>query len=328
MLDVELTLDVLEFHGLLRLGKRTGDWYTAYCPFHSGGQERRPSFGVLVTDQYKGGQHYPRGFSHCFACGYAGDFTTTITRILESKSIKQTGLEWLSQNIPGYAPDLESDDLIPAELFDQVTSKFAISAIEQKTMSFVSEEELASYRFTVPYMYDRKLTDDVIELYDIGFDQNWVPPGRKKPVPCITIPIRDKQGRTLFFCRRSINGKLYNYPEGVTKPVFGLDVLPKECRSVVVCESAINAMTAHVYGYDAVALLGTGNTYQKQQMRELGIKEFVLAFDGDEAGRKAAKKWKGWLRDIAVVWTITMPEGKDVNDVSKDEFDQLYRERE
>ena len=177
-------------------------------------------------------------------------------------------------------------------------------------------------------MYERKLTDEVIEKYDIGYDAKWIPPGRKKPVPCITIPVRDRQGRTLLLCRRSIQGKLYNYPTGVQKPVFGIDVLPYGLKTVIICESAINAMTAVVYGYNAVALLGTGNPYQIQQLKELGVQNFVICMDGDEAGQKATMKLKKALRTVAMVWSITMPDGKDLNDCSKEEFDNLYLKRE
>ena len=121
---------------------------------------------------------------------------------------------------------------------------------------------------------------------------------------------------------------MYNYPEGVLKPVFGVDQIPQGCRSVIICESAINAITAEVYGYDAVALLGTGNSYQIQQLKELGVSEFVICTDGDEAGRKAAQRLKKSLSSVALVWIIPMPDGKDLNDLSQDEFNEVYSRRE
>ena len=131
----------------------------------------------------------------------------------------------------------------------------------------------------------------------------------------------------MFFCRRSIAGKFFNYPTGVTKPVYGLYELPDNCKSVIVCESCFNALTCWVYGKPAVALLGTGNSYQIQQLKELGVNEFVLAFDPDEAGRKATEKLKCALHSVAIVWSYAnIPAGKDINDLTKDEFDNLYVE--
>ena len=113
-------------------------------------------------------------------------------------------------------------------------------------------------------------------------------------------------GNTLFFCRRSVKGKIYNYPQGVTKPVFGIDMIPEGTTSLIICESCINCLTAVSYGYNAVALMGTGNAYQIQQLKELGVADFIICTDGDEAGRRAANKLKNQLSSIAMVWMIPM----------------------
>ena len=73
--------------------------------------------------------------------------------------------------------------------------------------------------------------------------------------------------------------------------------------------------------------MGTGNSLQIQQLKELGVDEFVLCMDGDDAGRKAAERLKRQLKSVAIVWVIDMPEGKDLNDCDKSTFDQLYLER-
>lgn len=334
MADIRAIIEKLHTLGYLEPIRQTGNYMTCRCPFHGGGHEKKPSFGILLVDEYRGGQHYPAGFGHCFSCQYAKPLDKLVADILRLHSVQADAVEWLKQNIPGFDPSAgmtDEDMLIPPNLMGAVISKYAIDytrSLTSPTTEYVSEEELAKYRFTVPYMYERKLTDAVIEEYDVGFDINWIPPGRKKPVPCITFPVRDEQGRTLFFCRRSVEGKLYNYPVGVTKPVFGLDRLPKDCKSIIICESIINALTARVYGYNAVALMGTGNSYQTTQLRRLGAREFILCFDGDDAGKKASNKWKNNLKDIAMIWTIHMPDGKDLNDCTKEEFDQLYKERD
>ena len=330
-MDVELILETLQRHGLARPVKRMGDWYQCYCPFHNNGNERKPSCGVSVVTQVRAGSVYPEGLWHCFSCQASYTMEVGVSKILELHEIKQSGQEWLVQNVPGYEVDPDFEYLVPEGLMEAITSKYAVEYIKQKsspTPVYVSEEQLASYRFTIPYMYERRLTDKIIEDYDIGYDANWIPPGRKKPVPCITIPVRDREGRTLFFCRRSVEGKLYNYPQGVTKPVFGIDMIPSGTKSIIICESAINALTAVSYGYPAVALLGTGNSYQIQQLKELGAAEFVLCMDGDDAGKRAAAKLRKALKSVALIWTIHMPDGKDLNDCDKELFDRLYQQRD
>lgn len=327
-MDILEVVDKLAEFELIRKHKRVGNYMQIYCPFHNDGKERKPSCGILLVDEFRGGKKYPQGFTHCFTCGYAHTIDQTITDLLKQQNIQKSGVDWLVENIPGFElEDTESDFLIPNELMGALLSKYAvdyISTLTSKKQEYVSEAELAKYRFTVPYMYERKLTDELIEKFDVGFDANWIPPGRKKPVPCITFPVRDINGNTLFFCRRAISTKLFNYPQGITKPVYGLYELPNGCKSVVVCESCFNAITSTRYGRPAVALLGTGNSYQIQQLKELGVREFILAFDPDEAGQRATAKLKKALRSVAIVWSFDgIPPGKDINDLTQEEFDAL-----
>ena len=332
-MDIEKILKTLEQHNLLRTSKISGDWYTIYCPFHSDGKERKPSCGVLLHDQYRNGQHYPAGLFHCFACQTSKSLIDAVTYILENNNVSSDTVTWLKENIPGFDVSEtleESNALIPHNIWEQVTNKFAIDYISAKSntqFNNVSEVELAKYRYTVPYMYTRGLTDELIAKYDIGFDRNHIPPGRKKELPCITFPVRDEKGNTLFLCRRSIEGKYFNYPENVNKPVYGLYELPPDCKSVIICESCINCLTAVKYGYAAVALLGTGTTYQMNQLKMLGVHEFVLCLDGDAAGRRAAQKIKRALECVALIWTMEMPDGKDANDCDKATFDEIYQNR-
>lgn len=329
--DVIDVLEKLQTLGFIKLGKISNNYYTAHCPFHKDGQERRPSFGVLLRDEYRNRQHYPIGWSNCFTCGWHGTLPEMVSEILKRRSITQTGLEWLTENIPGFSPDQEFESLIPNDLMKATQEKFAVNYIQEltnKSTSYVSEEELASYRFTVDYMYERKLTDEIIEKYDVGYDANFVPYGRSKPVPCITFPVHDRDGNTLFICRRSIQGKMYNYPTGVTKPLYGVDMIPPGTHSVFICESIINSLTLSSWGFQSVALMGTGNPVQMQQLRELGAREYNVCTDGDEAGVRAAKKLKNALSKNALIWVVPMPPGKDINDLTYEEFMNQYSQRE
>lgn len=331
-MDVVKILDKLQTAGLVRVHRQVNNYMQVYCPFHNDGNEKKPSCGVLIHEEIRNGQRYPEGWWHCFSCQKVATMEEAVTEILRNKSISKSGSDWLKENIPGFEGTSNFDYLIPTDTMQKLSSKFALNYIRAKTSApiqeYVSEEELQRYRYTVPYMYERKLTDDIIARYDIGYDGDWIPPGRKQKVPCITFPVRDKSGRTLFLCRRSIAGKLFNYPTGVTKPVYGIDMISKGCKTLLICESCLDALLAVSWGYDAIALLGTGNAYQIQQLKELGVSEFVICTDGDDAGIRAAKKLKNALRSVAIVWTVKMPPGKDVNDLTEQEFYDLYQERE
>lgn len=330
-MNVEKILLTLENHNLIRTNKPRGNWYSIYCPFHSGGEEKKPSCGVLLHDEYRNGQKYPEGMFHCFACGAHKTMVEAVGDILKSKNISTSGLEWLQTNIPGFQVD-SFEYLVPKDLMQSVSSKYAVEYIQKLSkpeVNYISEEELASYRYTVPYMYERGLTDDLIVKFDVGYDANWIPPGRKNPAPCITFPVRNKFGKTLFLCRRVINYKMYNYPEGVEKPLYGIDMIPKGCNELMIVESCINALTCWKYGHPAVALMGTGNSLQVHQLKELGVSNIVLAMDGDDAGRRASAKLKRALKSCSIVWTMHLPDGKDVNDLkSLEEFNGIYSNRD
>ena len=195
--------------------------------------------------------------------------------------------------------------------------------ITSETKKYISEQELDSYRYTHPYMYKRKLTDEIIDLFDIGYD---------KSTECITFPNRDINGNCLFIARRSVKTKFFNYPQDVEKPVYGLyecNICAKTIKNwfpneIIICESMLDALTCWVYGKYAVALNGTGNENQFKTLRNMPNRKFILATDMDEAGLKARERIRQSLSNKLVteyVWDINV--AKDINDMNKEYFDSL-----
>lgn len=269
------------------------------CPNHANGQEKRPSCGIRTTST-NGAEV---GQVHCFTCGYTVSLPTFISNCFGKQDFGNYGKKWLLKHFSGI--DNTTNRKIDLNLN-------RTNFVKTKN-DYVSEEELESYRYTHPYMYKRGLTDEIIEKYDIGYD---------KKTDCITMPIRDEKGRTLFFCRRSVKTKFFNYPEGVEKPIYGIYELPKDCKEIVVCESVFNALTCVKYGKPAIAMLGTGNNYQFEQIKELPVRRIILGFDGDEAGDKAAERFRKNVTN-KIIHQYEIPRGKDINDLTKEEFDEL-----
>lgn len=329
-MDIERVVEKLADRGMIRPNRIIGQYYSMCCPFHNNGNEKKPSSGIRLTEEYKNGQLYPAGLWHCFSCRRAYKLEDFIAELLKIHDISTPVEMWMEENIEGYNPNTEFEYLMPKDMMKSLTDKFAVSQMKQmtqKAQSYVSEEELSKYRFTVKYMYDRKLTDLIIDLFDVGFDANFIPYGRKKRIPCITFPVRDRSGNTLFICRRSVEGKAFYLPKDVEKPVYGLYELPKDCKSVVIAESCFNVLTSYVYGYPAVGLLGTGTPNQIKQLKSLGVSEFVVATDPDDAGDKGAAKLKRELKNVGMVRRMYLPEGKDINDLTKEEFEECYQSR-
>ena len=323
-------LQKLESMKLIRLNRIIGNWYSIYCPFHNDGNEKKPSCGVLLHDETRNGQTYSIGMFHCFSCSAVYSFQDGISKILKERGVSdRSGLDWLKENI-GEFEELDFDYLLPRELVQNLNNQFALDYIisqTQKKTEYISEEELSKYRYTVQYMYDRKLTDEVIEKFDVGVDLHFVPADRVREVPCITFPVRDESGKTLFIYRRAMNTKNFYMPAGLEKPVYGLYELGENRNSVIICESIFNALTCYVYGYPAIALFGTGTTLQLNKLKLLGVKEFILGLDPDDAGIRGCKKLKNALKSVAIVRKMEIPVGKDINDLTKEEFDIAIRER-
>ena len=325
-MDVIRAIELLDSAGIIRANKVQGDYYSIYCPVHSNGHETHPSCGVLIRDKYMNGQRYPASWVHCFTCGVNKQLYEVVEDISKSKPIS-SDLRLQLEQLLDVGIHIDEDKIIAPGVMKTLEAKYALKSIRaklNKEESFISEEELAKYRYTVPYMFERKLTYDMIDKYDVGVDLHFVPYGAKKEVPCITFPVRDTKGRTIMIVRRAIEIKRFYIPSEIEKPVYGIYELPLNCQSVVICESCLNAITSTMYGRPAVALLGTGTPHQMNILRKLGIRQFICGFDPDEAGRKATNRVKRYLHDCSMICEFQgIPEGKDINDLSKEEFDNL-----
>lgn len=291
----------LAANGISLLGhmRQTGHNVMVACPYHGNGQEKRPSAGIDMRD----------GTFHCFACGQVHTLPEVVSFCFSKDDILgQFGWEWLLKNF--LTIQVESRKEIPLEL--------SRNHNQTENRQYVSEAVLDSFRYTHPYHYKRKLTDEIIEKFDLGFD---------KETNCITFPVRDVSGNTLFVAKRSVQTKFFNYPMNAEKPVYGLyelSQLPKYPKEVIICESMIDCLTAWVYGKYAVALNGLGNELQFKQLNEMPCRKFILATDMDEAGRNARVRIRKNIKGKIVteyIWLVN--EAKDINDMSREMFDNL-----
>lgn len=57
-------------------------------------------------------------------------------------------------------------------------------------------------------------------------------------------------------------------------------------------------------------------------LNKSGIINYYLCLDGDEAGRNGIRKFIANVKN-AFISIVNIPEGKDVNDLTKDEFEKL-----
>lgn len=282
------------------------------CPVHADGQERKPSCGISTVNK----EEVPAGTVHCFTCGYTATLEQMVSHCFGKDDEGAFGKEWLIKNFLTISIENRKDIILDLQRGNNKNSS-----------KYISEEELDSYRYYHPYMYKRRLTDEVIEQFDVGYDKHFELVDKfgkvKSVLSCLTFPVRDISGDTLFIARRSVDIKFFHYPEGVNKPVYGIYELPKDTNEIIVCESVLNALTCYAYGKPAVALLGLGTEYQYDQLRKLGCRKIITALDPDAAGQRATEKLKKALKGNKLVTSFILPEGKDINDLEKEEFENL-----
>lgn len=282
------------------------------CPYHGGGQEKKPSAGIRKSD----------GMFHCFACNEIHSLPEVISFCFGKTDdiFGKFGWQWLLKNFATIQIEQRKD--IELDLSRNREHK-------EKHTKYVTEEELDSYRYYHQYWETRKITDEtLIELFDLGYDKN---------TQCITMPVRDINGNCLFVARRSVRTKFFNYPEGVEKPLYGLYELSSVLKGravilksefvnfdeIIVCESMIDALTCWQYHRVAVALNGLGTTLQFKQLTELPCRKLILATDNDEAGMHAREIIRKNVKGKIITEYILPADKKDINELSQEEFNNL-----
>ena len=290
-----------------------GENLQSNCPFHKNGQERKPSFGVNGDIDR----------CHCFSCSWSGTIEEMISELYGYQDKGKFGKRWLIKRFN--TVEIETRPNI-MEGFNERNNRLNDRNINRLDNlnnnpvdnTYISDEELDKYRYIHPYMYERKMDDRVIEIFDIGYD---------KETECITFPIRDKNGNCLFIARRSVKTKFFSYPQGVEKPVYGLyelyqlDEFPKE---IYICESMIDAITiwTHHNKY-AIALNGLGNDLQFSQLNSMPNRTFILATDNDSAGIKARIRLKKYITNKIIKEIILPSNRKDINECTYDELENI-----
>ena len=308
--DTQSVLDRLKFdlaqHGVDRFHqfRRNGDNIQTSCPFHKNGQERKPSFGVNGEIDK----------CHCFSCGWAGTIEEMISELYGYQDEGKFGKRWLIKRFN--TVEIETRPNIMDgfngrnnSLNDRNINRLDNLNNNSVDNTYISDEELDKYRYIHPYLYQRGLTDEIIERFDIGYDRE-----RKE----ITFPVRDIEGRCVFVAGRSTERKFFRLQQGLNKPLYqGYRFVDGSYKICYVTESFLNCLTCWKYDKPAIAMLGTGNKKQYEILNKLPVREYILAFDPDEAGRKATERFRNNVHG-KIIKELVYPDSRDINDLQEE----------
>lgn len=265
------------------------------CPYHKGGQERKPSMGIkLYTDEYQ-----TAGTCNCFTC----KITTNISRMVKDL----LGDKYNEDEVEGRF-GLKEGIINAAVVKEQHnTVKFVVP-----NNTVIPEAQLREYRYYNDYLKYRGITERTANVYDIGYDSI---------NDHITFPIKDVYNRCIGVGRRAIQEKKYYYPSGMKKPLYGIYELPQIVRHLYCVEGPFNLWSLYQYRKTGVALLGTGSSSQYHDLLKIECKDYVLALDGDDAGRDGTYKLGTFLKaNNKIVYVADVLDGKDINDMTEQQF--------
>lgn len=177
----------------------------------------------------------------------------------------------------------------------------------------------------------RGLPEDVLRLNRVGFDPGPRHVDRPDGVPRssgIVLPVLDDDGRAVFTQIRRlgprITGPRYLNCANRAAPNPRLAIYRSSGASrgpVVICEGAIDALTAAAAGCRSVAVLGStvADTRVADRITRLHADGVVIAFDADAAGDRGAAELANLLRTRGVRAARLRPpeQASDLNDWSR-----------
>ena len=329
--------------------KKSGREYHGRCPFHD---DSSPSFSVSPDKQVY----------HCFGCGASGGLISFVMEYDKVDFI--SAIENLASlaglEVPKEAADPESG---------QRKALYAI--IEQADQAFRKALKSNPNRErAVNYLKGRGLTGFIAHRFGLGyapdgwrflFDQLGTETQTKKHLldAGLTVvnsqgreydrfrdramfPIRDIRGRTIAFGGRVLDEskpKYLNSPETKlfhkSDTLYGLYEARQACRSldrVLVVEGYMDVVALAQFGIDfAVATLGTALTGQHLDRLSRQTAQVIVCFDGDQAGRIAAKRaldtMLPFLSDEFSIRFLFLPDGHDPDSLVRYEGTDAFLRR-
>ena len=149
----------------------------------------------------------------------------------------------------------------------------------------------------------------------------------------IVFPITDVRGKTVCYVGRHSmsngNPRYVNYPSGVTIPLFPAK-FTEHFRTIVLVEGIFDMLNCYDKGmHNVVCTFGTSkllNDVPEKLLsyKVMGIEKIFILYDGDTAGREAAKKIKPLIEEAGfLVEIIDLPEGQDPGVINQEDVNSL-----
>lgn len=311
--DLLARIDVIEVVGRYVQLRKAGANFVGLCPFHN---EKSPSFSVSPSKQ----------FFHCFGCGKSGN---AIGFLMEHAGMGFVeAVEDLSRQVGLVVPDEHANAADKERVAAQRQRKATLSEVLEKA-GLDYRQQLRKAPHAVQYLKSRGLSGDIAQRYGLGYaPQGWrhlasVFPHYDDPLLAesglvlvgddgddkrydrfrdrVMFPIRNVKGECIGFGGRVLGDdkpKYLNSPETAVfhkgSELYGLFEARRAIREAghaLVTEGYMDVVALAQLGFEnAVATLGTACTHEHIAKLLRFTDAVVFSFDGDRAGRAAARK--------------------------------------
>lgn len=279
--------------------KKAGANFKACCPFHG---ESTPSFVVSPSKQ----------IYHCFGCGVGGD---SIKFLMEYEKLSYPeALEKLaSMNNVNLVYDNNNEkalDVKAIEVLNNYYQKLLVNKAEVK--EYINKRGISEFskeKFEIGYASTSGDTINFLnhnhfnlaQAKDLGLIDSGTNGLYARFIERITFPIYGLNGKIVGFGGRTISGHNAKYVNSPQTKVFNKSRLlygyhlAKETiykkNQIIITEGYLDVIMLHQAGFDnAVATLGTALTKEHLPLIKRGEPTVIVAYDGDNAGLKAAFK--------------------------------------
>ncbi len=327
--DLLARVDLVDAVGRYVQLKKAGQNFLGLCPFHS---EKSPSFTVSPSKQ----------FFHCFGCGAHG---TAVGFLMEHRGLGFVdAVRELAQSAGMKVPEGPAQDG-PSTGRLKALADLMQRACDHYRNCLKGSEAAIQYlkgrglhgataaRFALGFSPDEwTALAAVFESYDDAqlVDSGLVIANEGKRYDRfrgrVMFPIRNRRGWVIGFGARSVDGSEPKYLNSPETPLFhkGRELYGlfeaqeaiRRKRRAIVCEGYLDVIQLAQAGFEeTVAALGTAvSSHHVGELLRLSD-HVIFAFDGDAAGRKAARRALEAalpvVSDTRRIDFLLLPEGED-----------------
>lgn len=149
----------------------------------------------------------------------------------------------------------------------------------------------------------------------------------------VVFPLTDIRGKISAFVGRHLlsnSGKRYqNHPPGANLNLFP-SRFKEQFKSMLLVEGIFDFLNLYDKGlHNVVCTFGTSKLYNDTALKlhpykVMGVEKIFILFDGDDAGKEAAKKLKPLIEEAGfLAEIISLPEGTDPGELGLEDIDSI-----